>query len=224
MKLQEVIEIRDRLAREIINLPTGINLLRKGVQKAVHLLNNGAGDKISEVIGQEEFALRISKINTLEEIYRKGKAIIFEERCIPLIKKIIKTDKGDAFQDISEEIWNQAIDNYQPALGFFERYISAWVSRCYCHYFRNKHNEHLPMDEEVANKFMVQPCSEDDLYKKEILNLIEKLPEPQRRVIKMKYFQQLTHSEIAKRMKKNLSQVKRLEKTALANLKSLSLP
>ncbi len=125
-------------------------------------------------------------------------------------------------QDVFIALWQKA-SQFDAARGRLDSWllqITRNLSIDYLRYERRRHSDALPIDDmELHATTSNGPVSE--LYRRELHNLLERLPAEQRQVIELAYFQGYTHSEIAAGLKLPVGTVKSRILLGLRKLKGL---
>ncbi len=143
------------------------------------------------------------EVHALEVLYTR-----YASRALGLAFKILK-DRDLAEQVIQDAFWRvwRSADQYQPARGSFSTWLFTIVHNLAIDQLRRRRNELTLDDPQQAEAIEAEVAAPDvsdlasrDLRAEEIRSALKALPEPQRRVIELAYFEGLSRREIAQQL------------------------
>ncbi|HEV8343504.1 MAG TPA: sigma-70 family RNA polymerase sigma factor [Candidatus Binatia bacterium] len=131
----------------------------------------------------------------------------------------------DLLQEAFFQLWNQAA-SYSQERGSPEAWVITIIrSRAIdkLRSIRRREKSFVPMERPGGKEYdrKVESGAEESEARLTVNSVLAQLPEAQRQVLEMAYFEGLTQSEIAERLKEPLGTVKTRIRTALTRLREL---
>jgi RNA polymerase sigma-70 factor (ECF subfamily) len=113
----------------------------------------------------------------------------------------------------------QVVKNGKEPQGNIRAYLYRMAHNCAVDYFRKKHTD-VPIEDTILKD--PQPELEDDLQRKQkrekLQKVLLKMPEEQRMVIFLRYFEDWSHEQVAEYLGKTEEATRALQYRALRNL------
>jgi RNA polymerase sigma-70 factor, ECF subfamily len=155
----------------------------------------------------------------------------FYDRFAPLVFSLAmrlvqeRSAAEDLLQEVFLQIWREA-GNYSPERGTPEAWIIT-ITRSRAidklRSIRRREKSFVPMEAPTGKEYegKVESGAAASDTKMMVNSALTRLPESQRNILELAYFDGLTQSEIAERIKEPLGTVKTRIRTALARLREL---
>lgn len=126
----------------------------------------------------------------------------------------------DCVHDVLARLWRRG-HAYTPARGSLEAFLVVCVRNEALARLRRSHPHELAVDDDFEIPAATAAPEDDAAQRIDMARLLAHLNEPQQRVIRMAYYDGLTHEQIAKRIEEPVGTVKSRLSNALRALRAL---
>lgn len=174
-------------------------------------------------------AVRIADLsNTTEQAIDNQDLIgIFDQFYQPVYRFIFRhLGDQETSKELSSEVFKRLVVTCQKK-NMVKAQVSPWLYRTaqnllIDHYRKQNHRNHLPLNEEVAEKSMLPPEIVDQkISETYIRKALKTLTPEQRTVIVLKYLEGKSNQEVAEIMHKSVGAIKSLQNRALNALRRM---
>lgn len=136
-----------------------------------------------------------------EELYMRNIKLIYKV----MRKMRVRVDDWEEVFSHCQASFLKAIDNWTPQRGTFSTYACKWLMSAIQNYYRHtertftfSYNRRISEDDEETFEVFLSTDDNCDGVELEVKCALEKLPEPERTIICMKFYDNYTEREIAK--------------------------
>lgn len=170
-------------------------------------------DIISGIINRDRAAFDL--------LYNKYAQIIFNV-CVRILNDVNEAE--DVLQEIFLQIWREAA-KFDPSRASVKTWLFTIARSRSLDRYRSRKNIQKRLDASAGENLQLIAGNEDlqqkTLLQRYVGGALEQLPEEQRKVLELSYYEGLTQEEISERLKEPLGTIKSRIRSGLIKLRSL---
>lgn len=184
--------------------------------------------KVNNLLSQQDLellqALKIGQTTALSKLYDRYGSVVYG-----LALKILKDaqEAEDLTQEVFVTLWNN--NTYNPARGSLSNYLVVMTRSRSLDKLRSRGSRRKFLERwqhTTVPAFTLSASDQIDIWdtSQQVQEALAQLPEQQRKILEMAYYQDLSQSEIAKTLNIPLGTVKTAARQALKKLRKILSP